>query len=1376
MRFTLSSEDIQNLAANRSSYHRAQDLIASGQLRGLYTVPEQQLLVAYVRDSLDQERSEMVQMRLNQSGRPQKIFCTCQQSKSGCCRHMLAAMLALKERNLDELPRWSRQCDALERQGLPQAAIQTQSFKKQGQPAPTASSGEQQSLSSLPDTSSKPSQASSAAELQAMLDALKQRVQSRDRSPELETAKSPKHSNTEQVGAQRSQPPVPGATVGGRTEPERVFRNPVERASYAFPQLMRSLRAADQRRFPPLRPEQFSSTDFWNEEERFGSAHSDPAAAFDEGDESENRPEEAESEPGLEDENQGSDALHLLPRLQLPRLTGESAQLYLRIRGGESKRAYIVRQPDIFIQRVLSGEDIFFGKSLHFYPSDQSFDPYSERLLQWLTGLYKRAVWRLPNEFSSQPLGFQKNYISLSPEQVWDFLERFSPYLKQLHCEMRQNSREDWRPLELTEGPPPLRLHLLEQPAEYPGQDYLCDFQLMQAEEGKTIQVYCPSAPHQMEGPDSLRLLTRDARLLLFRQRIYRLPSQHNSATVWACCLRLLAQDPRGAISVPRSQLFTLLNFLYPRLNQQAPYAELMDLPSVLLAQREEAPLRSLVWIEPYQRGLALHLLFRYGRYFYNPQPQVRGWYKLPEGLSAASEQDLPDLLEACPTPFVKRQIQTELQLQKLLSHYAFLTQVSGRRTPPQTERGAGTATGSRAPEALDPSQAYFLLSDERLYRFLTSGLCQLRALVGEIFMSADFRLHFSQRQLILNGQLHYNQASNLLEWKAENWPYSPEDISRILAAYRERRHYARLSDDSFLDLLDPQMQEQMEMLDRLERWKSDWTSQGLRLAPFRAISLLQLFQDQGVEIPGLSDRTETGDAEARAGEKNTSEKTAVLHLSPELQTLYQQIREPSQLDFPLPQGLQVPLRHYQAVGYRWLKSLCYYGFGGILADDMGLGKTLQALCLIASEDRPELGPSLVVAPTSLLYNWEAEARDFFPDLRCLVLDGNKKQRLEKLSQARDYQVLISSYHIIRQDAEELGQLQINVCILDEAQYIKNPNTRTSLAVKQLKARRRLALTGTPIENRLTELWSIFDFLMPGYLFSHRQFHEQLELPLVRDNAAQAQLELQRLIQPFILRRLKAEVLDELPDKILSIIPCDMTEEQAQIYYAHLARSRQEIAEETALGREDSRQMSSARRRMLLLAKLMRLRQICCHPSLFLRDYHGASGKLDSLMDLLESFQDSDRSCLIFSQFTSMLTLIRRELDRLGLPYFYIDGQVQSKERLEQAQRFNQGERRIFLVSLRAGGTGLNLIGANTVIHVDPWWNPAVEDQATDRAHRIGQERVVQVFRLVTRGSIEEKIYELQAQKRELVSRVLEAEQAQQLEDMDLADLEALFA
>lgn len=545
------------------------------------------------------------------------------------------------------------------------------------------------------------------------------------------------------------------------------------------------------------------------------------------------------------------------------------------------------------------------------------------------------------------------------------------------------------------------------------------------------------------------------------------------------------------------------------------------------------------------------------------------------------------------------------------------------------------------------------------------------------------------------------------------------QEILAIMEALARRRRYFRLKDGSFLDL--SAMDEWLPLADSIfeaaQAEGAESVAMGddtIRLQAYRACYLQSLLESLGLPI-------------------EVDEKT---------QETVRLLTDPGKVqDVKLPDGLS--LRPYQERGFQWLLALDRLHMGGVLADDMGLGKTVQVIALLMAT-RQEGQVSLVVAPTTLTYNWLSELGRFAPDLSVMVLGGSAAQRASQIrhvKEAHDVDVLITSYPLIRQDIEQLTTIEFRFAILDEAQHIKNAGSKGAQAVRQLQAQTRFALTGTPLENGVGELWSIFNFVLPGYLLSYSAFLRRYQ------DGTDAE-DLRRRISPFLMRRLKKEVLTELPDKIESVFTAQMSPEQAKVYEATMMRLRQRV---------DSivKEKGFERGRTEVLAAITQLREICCHPSLVLDDYTGTSGKLDMLLDMLPEAIAKGRRVLLFSAFTSMLKILRRELDDAGYETMYLDGDTPAQRRVEMAEQFNAGQGQIFLISLKAGGTGLNLTGADMVIHYDPWWNPAAEDQATDRAYRIGQTRKVEVIRLVTHASIEEQVVALGQRKKALFDQLI---------------------
>ena len=454
------------------------------------------------------------------------------------------------------------------------------------------------------------------------------------------------------------------------------------------------------------------------------------------------------------------------------------------------------------------------------------------------------------------------------------------------------------------------------------------------------------------------------------------------------------------------------------------------------------------------------------------------------------------------------------------------------------------------------------------------------------------------------------------------------------------------------------------------------------------------------------------------------------------------------------PKSFNGILRKYQKEGFKWLNELSELGFGGILADDMGLGKTIQVITFVLSKRSKK---TLIITPTSVLYNWKDEFERFAPNVRVGLVHGTKAQRDRMLSEIKKYDVLITTYGTLKNDENEYEKLQFDYCIIDEGQNIKNPTSKTTLSVKEINSKCNFALTGTPIENNLMELWSIFDFVMPGFLFTKERFKAKF----IQNKNTE---ELKSLITPFILRRVKEDVLDELPEKIEKKYLVDMTTKQKSIYKSYV--------------KEIKEKLKSSKGNINMLTFITKLREVCLDPSLIMDDYNGGSGKINALMELLDNYIDGNKKILVFSQFTSALKNIEKNLEEVGINYIYLDGSIGSKERGELVKKFNEDPLiSVFLISLKAGGVGLNLTSASVVIHFDPWWNPAVEDQATDRAHRIGQKHVVEVIKMISEGTIEEKIISLQEEKKSLIDKVVgkDIKLGDNISNLDEEDILSLF-
>lgn len=599
--------------------------------------------------------------------------------------------------------------------------------------------------------------------------------------------------------------------------------------------------------------------------------------------------------------------------------------------------------------------------------------------------------------------------------------------------------------------------------------------------------------------------------------------------------------------------------------------------------------------------------------------------------------------------------------------------------------------------------QLYIEADEEGLYEFLYDVLPLLDKYV-ELFLTSELRNFIVESEASPSTSVRLESSSNLLDISFNIDGINDSEINQILNAVMEKKRYYRMQSGALLSLESEEFSSMKQLFDDLNIHKNDVQNGKIQMPVYR-----------GAQVDELIDMKKNYD--------------------PSFRKLLNQLKSPEEQVYPLPENLNATLRNYQMTGFQWFKSLSAYHLGGILADDMGLGKTVQSIAYILSE--PSDKPHLIIAPSSVLYNWKNECEKFAPDLKVAVLTGTPLERAKMIEELTYMDVWITSYATLRQDIEMYREQFFQTMILDESQYIKNYATKTSRAIREIKAGRRFALSGTPIENSIDELWAIFQVILPGLMPSQRNFKQ-----LSHEKIAS-------LTKPFILRRLKKDVLKELPDKIESVHVSELTKDQKELYLGYLRQLQQETTQSMTEG-------GFNHNRMKILAGLTRLRQICCHPSLFVENYQGQSGKLEQLMDTVRNAIQNGKRMLIFSQFTSMHEIIIEKLKQEEIDYFYLHGQTASQDRVKISERFNDGEKSVFLISLKAGGTGLNLTGADTVILYDLWWNPAVEDQATGRAHRFGQKNVVQVIRLITEGTIEEKIFDLQQKKRELIDQVIQ--------------------
>ena len=616
-----------------------------------------------------------------------------------------------------------------------------------------------------------------------------------------------------------------------------------------------------------------------------------------------------------------------------------------------------------------------------------------------------------------------------------------------------------------------------------------------------------------------------------------------------------------------------------------------------------------------------------------------------------------------------------------------------------------------------------FLQGDNDLiYHFVTEGFADI-AKLGQVFVSDRFKNMSVKRppQIAVGVRLE----SDLLHIDLDTKELPLDEAMDALNQYQQKRKYYRMKDGSFLKLEDAGFSELAEMVEGLGLSQKDISKGEIIVPKYRALYLDHLL---------------------KSSDNVTFERNG------HFKSLVKNIKAIDDSEFIVPESLDHIMRGYQKDGYHWLATMDNYGFCGILADDMGLGKTLQVISLLLSKKEEEQGCStLVVCPSSLVLNWQNEIQKFAPQLNTLVVIGSLTERRALLKQMDDYDVIITSYDLLKRDIDQYQGKEFRYHIIDEAQFIKNHGTQNAKAVKTIKSRQRFALTGTPVENRLSELWSIFDFLMPGYLFSYHKFKETYETDIVKNGDKEKTAMLSRQVAPFMLRRLKRNVLKELPEKIESVIHAQMEGEQKKLYLANLAKAKSDINVKIKESGFESN-------KIMILALLTKLRQICCHPSLCYEDYKAESAKLEACTELLLEATSAGHKVLLFSQFTSMLEIIEKRLKNEGLSYYMLTGATAKEKRMELVDRFNGDDTQVFLISLKAGGTGLNLTAADVVIHYDPWWNIAAQNQATDRTHRIGQKNSVQVYKLIEKGTLEEKILKLQESKKDLADSIVKDE------------------
>ena len=626
----------------------------------------------------------------------------------------------------------------------------------------------------------------------------------------------------------------------------------------------------------------------------------------------------------------------------------------------------------------------------------------------------------------------------------------------------------------------------------------------------------------------------------------------------------------------------------------------------------------------------------------------------------------------------------------------------------------------------------YYSLENPELYVLVNEGINKLTK-YAEVFVSEELKKLGKRTKYNLS--VGFRMNNNLLEIDLNSTDFDVSQVSEILKAYHKKKRYVKLKSGMMIHLESDELEELDTMMQMYNIKPSDIKNGHVALDSYRALSLndsMDSFNYIEVNKDPLKEYVDGFMSEASR-----------IEMDPKYDAI---------------------LRSYQKDGVKWLLSLYRYNLNGILADEMGLGKTLQVIVLLDSI-RDKNKTSVVVCPASLVYNWEDEVSRFSDTLKCISITGTKQERVKKIEAYDSYDLIITSYDYLRRDIEAYEKCSFEYVILDEAQYIKNQKTKNAESVKSLCSKHRLALSGTPIENTLAELWSIFDFLMPDYLFNYNYFRSTYEVPITVYEDEETTKQLKKMVQPFILRRVKKEVLKDLPDKVEHKYMLEFSKEESKLYLSNLALINKDMQAKMGENGLDH---------IAILSMLTRLRQLCLDPRLLYDNIEKPSTKVSATIELLKVMKDNKKKVLLFSAFTSLLDLIAKELEKEDISYYLLTGATNKEKRREMVQNFNVDDTNVFLISLKAGGTGLNLTGAEVIIHIDPWWNISAQNQATDRAHRIGQNANVQVYQMIMKDSIEEKIITMQERKAQLAEAFVEGNEGG-ISKMSKEDLLELF-
>ena len=617
----------------------------------------------------------------------------------------------------------------------------------------------------------------------------------------------------------------------------------------------------------------------------------------------------------------------------------------------------------------------------------------------------------------------------------------------------------------------------------------------------------------------------------------------------------------------------------------------------------------------------------------------------------------------------------------------------------------------------LTNKKSFVLKDEEDILEFITVGIKEFNTKY-DTYVSDKFK----KLRIYPTSKVRSNislGSDELLSYEFSIQNVNTSEIDDLINAVKMRRKYYKLKSGSFINLEDnEELMQFASLVDTLNLTRKDLEIGKGKVSKYKSLHI----------------------------DKIMNEDVEFINSSEEFNNFINKFKQYKESYLKIDKKTLDVLRDYQVVGVKWLHSIESCGFGGILADEMGLGKTLQSIVYINNRIKEDKSRKiLVVCPTSLIYNWEAEFDKFAPNLSKLVVNDLKDKRMKLLNQIDKYNIIITSYGMLRQDQEEYKKIHFDTMFIDEAQTIKNLSTQITGTGKEMTAKTKFALTGTPIENSLYELYSIFDYIMPGFMPGITKFNQKYVNNIQKNQDADVIKEFNSLISPFILRRKKKDVLKDLPEKIETVRVIDLNESQKRLYLSQLNNVKKEMNEG-----------DFQKDKIKILAAITRLRQICIDPGMFIEDYKGGAAKTDAIVDLVESAIEEGHKLLLFSQFTSALSIIKEKFESKKIKYHYLDGSTKSKDRLNIVNSFNEDDTQVFMLSLKAGGVGLNLVAADIVIHLDPWWNPQVENQATDRAHRIGQEKIVEVIKMVAKGTIEEKIIKLQEKKKELSDNIIE--------------------